>query len=526
MRPPVAPYRSQLPTGRDAFTQLVRAEYTKLRSVRTWMLTLLGAVILLAAFAWLGSQERSGTCIGRSGGPPTCHSDTTPHVPVGPDGTPVVDTFSFVHRSLDGDGTLTVRVRSLTEQVPYGPGPTFPPGSGPRTTVPWAKAGIIVKAGTAEGSAYAAVLVTQGHGVRMQDDFIHDAAGLPGAVGPASPRWLRLTRRGDALTGWDSLDGRHWTRVGTITLAGLPRTAQAGVFVTSPSQYGDDGASSSTVAAATFDHVRLAGAGRAGWSTRVVGADATPSVAESVRPSPVRDTAGAFSLSGSGDIAPLVAAGQLGSGQTTGLLAAGAFGLIAIIVLAAVFIASEYRRGLIRTTLTASPRRGRALLAKAAVIGMATFAAGAIGTALAERISRHELMANGNYVFPLAAWTAVRVAIGTGLLFALAAILVLALATILRRSAGAIVAGVVLFVLPFVIAHPLSSGASRLLFSVTPVAGFAVQGTLPRFAQVASAYTVPNGYYPLGPWAGLAVLAGYAAALLAAAVWVIRRRDA
>jgi ABC-type transport system involved in multi-copper enzyme maturation permease subunit len=526
MRPPVAPYRSQLPTGRDGFTQLVRAEYTKLRSVRAWMLTLLGAVVLLAAFAWLGSQEHSGTCISRSGGPATCQAASAPSVPVAPDGTPVVDTFSFVHRSLDGDGTITARVRSLAEHVPDGPGPTFPPGSGPRTTVPWAKAGIIVKASTAEGSAYAAVLVTQSHGVRMQDDFVHDTVGLPGGVGPASPRWLRLTRHGDVLTGWDSRDGRYWTPIGTVTLAGLPRTAQAGVFVTSPSQYGDDGDSSSTVAAATFDHVRVAGAGRAGWSTQVVGADAMPSVAEPLRPSPVRDTTTTFSLSGSGDVAPLVASGPLGSGQTTGLLAAGAFGLIAIIVLAAVFIASEYRRGLIRTTLTASPRRGRALLAKAAVIGMATFVAGTLGTAVAEAISRHELTLNDNYVFPLAAGTAVRVAIGTGLLFALAAILVLALATILRRSAGAIVTGVVLFVLPFVISHPLSSSASRLLFSVTPVAGFAVQGTLPRFAQVASAYTVPNGYYPLDPWTGLGVLTGYAAALLAVAVWVIRRRDA
>jgi ABC-type transport system involved in multi-copper enzyme maturation permease subunit len=244
-----------------------------------------------------------------------------------------------------------------------------------------------------------------------------------------------------------------------------------------------------------------------------------------LRPGPIRNTAGTFSVAGSGDVAPLVASGPLGSGETTSLLAAGAFGLVAVIVLAVVFITSEYRRGLIRTTLTASPRRGRALGAKAVALGSITFVAGTVGTALAEVISRHELSANGNYVFPLAAQTAARVALGTGLLFALAAVMVLALATVLRRSAGAIVTGVVVFVLPFVIEHPLSSGASRLLFSATPVAAFAVQGTLPRFAQVANAYTVSNGYYPLAPWTGLMVLAAYAAVLLAAAVWVIRRRD-
>ena len=43
------------------------------------------------------------------------------------------------------------------------------------------------------------------------------------------------------------------------------------------------------------------------------------------------------------------------------------------------FITAEYRRGLIRTTLAASPRRGRVLAAKAIVIGAVTFAAGLAG---------------------------------------------------------------------------------------------------------------------------------------------------
>ena len=55
----------------------------------------------------------------------------------------------------------------------------------------------------------------------------------------------------------------------------------------------------------------------------------------------------------------------------------GAFaGMIVVIVLAAMFVTAEYRRGLIRTTLAASPRRGRLLAAKALVIGLVTFVAG------------------------------------------------------------------------------------------------------------------------------------------------------
>lgn len=35
-----------------------------------------------------------------------------------------------------------------------------------------------------------------------------------------------------------------------------------------------------------------------------------------------------------------------------------------------------------------------------------------------------------------------------------------------------------------------------------------------------------NGYYPLAPWAGLAVLCVYAAAALGVAIFVVKRRDA
>jgi hypothetical protein len=60
----------------------------------------------------------------------------------------------------------------------------------------------------------------------------------------------------------------------------------------------------------------------------------------------------------------------------------------------------------------------------------------------------------------------------------------------------------------------------------SPDAAFAVQATLPRSSLVSSVYTPPNGYFPIGPWTGLAVLACYAAVALAGALWLLRRRDA
>jgi hypothetical protein len=64
------------------------------------------------------------------------------------------------------------------------------------------------------------------------------------------------------------------------------------------------------------------------------------------------------------------------------------------------------------------------------------------------------------------------------------------------------------------------------LFRLTPAAGFDVLATLPRSAQVAYPYTFGNGYYPLAPWAGFAVLCLYAALALGVAAHLLRRRDA
>src|SRR5258708_31968976 len=72
---------------------------------------------------------------------------------------------------------------------------------------PWAKAGIILEPDTQQGTDYAAVMVTGSHGVQMQYNYTHASPGLTGSVGPSSPRWLRLTRVGDAITGYGSADG-------------------------------------------------------------------------------------------------------------------------------------------------------------------------------------------------------------------------------------------------------------------------------------------------------------------------------
>jgi hypothetical protein len=146
--------------------------------------------------------------------------------------------------------------------------------------MPWSKAGIIIKQNLHQGSAYAAMMVTGSNGVRMQDNYTGDTAGLPGNVSAVSPRWLRLTRSGDTITGYDSADGTHWAQVGTATLAGLPSAAQVGLFTISP-QYlqtslGEASVSSGpSVATGVFDHVGLTW--RSGsWAGGNVGGGGSP----------------------------------------------------------------------------------------------------------------------------------------------------------------------------------------------------------------------------------------------------------
>lgn len=514
--------RSGIQAGRDGFRQLLHAEWTKLRTVPGWLTGMAAAALVIAG---LGVLAASGSVC--SGGPSPGHPNGAACTAVlGPGGEVVTDRFYFVHQPLTGRASITARVTSLTGRVFSHQGSE--PG-----LAPWAKGGIMFKASTRPGSAYVALLVTGGHGVRMQWDFTRDRAGLPGQVTPATARWLRLTRSGATFTGYDSADGRHWARVAVAHLAGLPATLQAGLLATAPdavhrssSPGGAAGLASPGQATAVLSRIHLTGTGAgSGWSGTAVSGPGGPLTAGL---GGYRQARGTFTVSGSGDIAPAVAPG--GGGTPIGQTLIGVFGgLIAVAVVAAGFIGAEYRSGMILSTLAANPRRGRVLAAKAVVIGAVTFAAGLAGAAAAMPLAEHVLRGNGNFMAPASLLVQVRVIAGTAALLAVTAILALALAAVLRSASSAVLVVVVTLVLPYLAgaATPvLPAAAADWLLRVTPAAAFAVQATGVRYPQVAGTYLPFFGYYPLPPWAGFAVLCGYTALALAAAVILLRRRDA
>jgi ABC-type transport system involved in multi-copper enzyme maturation permease subunit len=520
----IAPYQSQAPTGRDRFGRLVRAEWTKFRTVRGWVIAILLAPLLIVAVGFL---TRSGCNVaGANGRPVAC-----PAPPTGPGGQAVVDSFYFAHRALTGNGTITVRVTSLTGEYRDATGGTLSGGVQPGVQ-PWSKAGIMVSASTAPGSAYAAMLVTGGNGARMQWNYTGDSPGLPGAVSASSPRWLRLTRSGDTVTGYDSPDGTHWTAVNSVVLRGLPSPVQVGLFTTSP---GAGGTSPTSVfgpseATGTFDDVGLTWAGaQRSWTGTSIGAMPVGPNGPDPFNGSFTHSGDAFRVTGSGDIAPAVPETWNGLGtKAEDALYGTVVGLIAVIIVAALFVTAEYRRGLIRLTFAASPRRGRALAAKAVVVGLATFVVSLAGAAIALYLAIQAGRDDGNPVLPASSFTDIRMVAGAAAMLAVAAMLALALATLARRGVTAVTVVIVVIFLPFVLATVeglLPLAVQEWLMRVTPAAAFAVIQSIPAYHQVNTQYSPAFGYFPLAWWAGFAVLCAWAVVALAGATYALRRRD-
>jgi hypothetical protein len=524
---------------RESFWYLVHAEWTKFRTVRGWVIAVLVTIAGITAFAFLGADVSGGcTAAGGAssgtsatpGGTATASGGAASAAacaaqPTGPGGVPVIDAFYFAHQPVTGNGTLTGQVTSLAGQVPAAPAGTELDepqiGSGLQ---PWSKAGIIIKESTSPGSAYAAMMVTGSNGVRMQWGYVNDTPGLTGSVSASAPRWLRLVREGTTVTGYDSADGTHWTLVGTANLPGLTATVQAGLFAAGSSVNGDFGA----MATGAFRHVGLSWPAT-GWTGTnvggVLGSSGVPA------PGTLQQAAGTLTVAGYGDIGPAAGNAYSGSGFSLQRALIGTFfGLIPLLVVAALFITAEYRRGLIRVSLTAAPRRGRLLAAKAVVIGAVGFTAGTVAAILALVAGAQALRRVGGLEWPVSLLTEARMAVGTGALLAVAAVLALATGVIVRRSAPAVAIAIAVMLLPYLLvlgplAGPDGEGP-RWPLLITPAAALSVQQAVPRFYQLLAIYRPTEGYYPLAPWAGLAVECAWAAAALALAFFLLRRRDA
>ncbi|WP_030621773.1 ABC transporter permease subunit [Streptomyces fulvoviolaceus] len=507
--PTVTPYRSQLHPARAGFLRLLRAEWTKFWTVRAWLLVLAIAAVVTVVISQLGA----------SGSSTSGNVEPT----LAPDGTVVRDSFHFTHRELTGDGTVTVRVTALES-------------ADGRALEPWAKAGLIVKESLEPGAPYAAVLATPGHGVRTQWNFTHDTAGGASDLATA-PTWLRLTRAGDRVTAYESADGRTWSEIKDVRLESLPRTVHVGAFVATPMHQilrrsfgGTSETAGGGVVTASFDRLALRGTSATpAWTSADVGGGVPngPGPQDAEPGATKLSPTGVYTLTGRGDIAP-----DETLGDTVQMSFQGVFvGILFMVALGTLFVTSEYKRGLIRTTFTATPSRTKVLAAKTVVIAAVTFAVALPATALSFTLAQSRLRENGFKppAFPdlsLMEAPALRAVVGSAALLSLVAVLALGVGVVLRTSAGAIATVVVLVILPQILAFALPLPAAQWLLRVTPAAAFAIQQGATYYPFVDHNCLPESGCYPMTPVSGLSVLAAYALAALLLAAWSLRRRDA
>ena len=212
-----------------------------------------------------------------------------------------------------------------------------------------------------------------------------------------------------------------------------------------------------------------------------------------------------------------------GSGQDpTKLTLTGVYlGQTVIAVLAVLTISEEYGTGMIRATLSAMPRRLVLLAAKATNLAGLAFVAGLLavgGCLLAGRLmlpSDGFDPAHGYSLVSIMQGPTLRASIGSVLYLVLIAQLSVGIATAIRDTAVSIGAVLGLLYLPPIVAQAVTDPLRRHIEQLAPMtAGLAVQATTHLRSL------------PIAPWAGLGVLASWAAASLVLGGLLLRLRDA
>lgn len=182
-------------------------------------------------------------------------------------------------------------------------------------------------------------------------------------------------------------------------------------------------------------------------------------------------------------------------------------GQCVVAILAVLTIGGEYATGMMRVTLAALPHRPAVLTAKAAVLATVVLPAAAVAVPVSLLAGDGPSMTDGPVL---------RAAVGSVLYLLLVALLALGVATVVRNPAAAIgcVLGL-LYLFPIVAATMADEDWQRRLQKIGPMsAGQSIQATTGLDAL------------PIGPWAGLGVVALWAAGALLAAALALHARDA
>jgi ABC-2 type transport system permease protein len=199
------------------------------------------------------------------------------------------------------------------------------------------------------------------------------------------------------------------------------------------------------------------------------------------------------------------------------------FGLMVIMVMATLAITTEYRFGTIRATFQAIPNRTSTLLAKTAVVALFAGLIGeivAFGSVAIAKLIRPSASLGIETTYE---W---RTVAGVGLVYAISAVIAIAVGLLIRHSAGAVS---LLLIYTLLV---------ESLVQLIPSVGDDIQKWMPFYVANKfltgdpDATNMPMGEGPppssatLSPWWALAYFAAFAAVTLAVAVFAANKRDA
>lgn len=224
--------------------------------------------------------------------------------------------------------------------------------------------------------------------------------------------------------------------------------------------------------------------------------------------------AGAIGVGAAVGINTRDAAGDLTNNALAGIIPA----LLLTSVLGVLTMTSEYSSGLIRSTLAAAPRRPLLLAAKAAVFGALALVAGEAASFIAF-FAGGAALRHGIAAPALGQPGVLRAVVLSGTSFCLIGLVGLGIGAIVRHSAAAIA----VVVGGLYVAPAAAGGVSHGVAAYLPI--FIIGNSLSTTKPEACG---PGGPCPhfLSAWAGLGVLALYAAAALGIGGWLFARRDA
>jgi len=217
-----------------------------------------------------------------------------------------------------------------------------------------------------------------------------------------------------------------------------------------------------------------------------------------------------------------LAAGFSEGPVTIGLTQGGAqLSQMVMMVMAALAVTTEYRFGTIRTSFQAVPQRAALLLGKTAVVAALSALVGLIASFGAWGIGNIFKDGADLSINTAGEW---RLLAGQGLVFALSAVIAVAVGILIRQSAGAIA---ILILWPLLVEN---------LVNLIPKVG----DDLAKWAPFANGSSFLNqgqdfglagagaggSDFALSPWWALLYFAGWAAALMAIALFSASKRDA